>query len=151
MKLARYAVEKAEGGKEGGLGRAILKDPVQFLKTPKVGTLGILLEVKGKDAALLISGEAGRHVFKSGNSKYECMVEVTHGALESHQAPPDLERKGALKEEVLRRSYEMGQRIFRDEVMERTYTWTGQKMVASLAEAIAESLKRKSELILAEA
>ncbi len=148
VKLARYAMERGIEDKESKVALDTVKNPAEFLKSPKVGVLGILLEVTGKDAALLLSGETGRHVYHSKNSEYSCLVEVTLDALDAHKPPPDLERKGALREALLRRQFETGQRYFRDEVMERTYSWTGQKMVASLSNAIADSLKRKSEAIL---
>ena len=109
------------------------------------GSLGVALELQGRNILPLMLGEAGLHAFGSSHAR-NCEITVLAGPLSSFVPAPDIHRNRTLTG-VKRRLYNHLLETVHDLSLDKKFPWNGKSLTDIIAQAIPARLHRLAEEI----
>ncbi|MBX3475747.1 MAG: ATP-dependent Clp protease ATP-binding subunit [Planctomycetes bacterium] len=138
----RAAVDAWQAKGNRGLLAIFAANPMKFLVEPREEPGTLALQFSGRDIALHLAPEAGRHVFSTGHDQpaSEVLVSVHPGAA----MKPDTANSGDAPRN-LRRGYNLSARLARDELLQETIAWTGSRLDTVVQRGLEGTFERLLE------
>jgi ATP-dependent Clp protease ATP-binding subunit ClpA len=97
-----------------------------------------------------LHGEAGVHRFSDGERSSLCLVEISDASLADYRPPAGIERRGAISDHELRRSYDLARRSLHDPELGsgKNISWLGRRLDTAIASAVEAGLHQALEQVL---
>jgi hypothetical protein len=164
VRLRLYGRRAADAEQESTEQKAELALDVFHLEAPghlsqptMADAIGLAMSIRMERAAALLEGEAGLHEFRldSQGPPLRCLVETTRDRLAKYEAPPGINRQGALEGYPYRRKYDVAAAqateegpAAEDAAEARQWRWKSGHLAAALAETLQAALAKGAWSIL---
>jgi hypothetical protein len=151
IRQLRKSVEQPDGSTKETIIDALRIEAQPFTwPNDATGAIGLALAIEGPLAYPLFEPERGLHVFRHANHSHKCLVDIGDGRLEQYAPPPNIDRRGAIATQPLRRAYDMPNEAADDERLGKRLQSPARGLDALIAFLVEAWLQKDAESLLDE-